>query len=457
MRQEDLGAPAGGCPPFEDLYRRYARSVYNLVLRSVRDPQEAEDLCQEVWYRAQRRLPTLRDQAAFPTWLYRIAARACIDAARRRARSPETVTLPPAGPPTDAANPERAAVRQEEAGLAWQALAALPPRQQTALFLREVEGRSYREIAQVLDSTESAVETLLFRARRGLALTYGRLEAAAPERCREARRAMGRLLDGEGTPIHQRALRIHVAACTPCRQELERLRQASRAYARLPLAAVPTLLGRRILEAAALPGLAAGASGAAGGGALAAVPAKVVAAIVAALTLAAATALPPPAEGPASGGQGSQEPRVEVATVPAQGEQGAPAEPAALPPAPEAAPAAETAPPTAAAAPPVPAAVAKGPLAPVLTTATPLLETVVETVVETAEPLLAPVEAAVTGLTAVVVETVPALAPVLEPAPAAPAPQPAPSPASGAGGLLPLDDTLDALLGGPTPGTPPGP
>lgn len=314
---------------FERLYRRYARSVYNLVLRSVRDPQDAEDLCQEVWYKAQRHLPSLRDPESFPSWLFRIAVRTCVDAARRRARAPEMVALPAPEPPGDTADPERSAVRREEADLAWQALAALPPRQHAALFLREVEGRSYREIAEALETTEAAVETLLFRARRALAQAYGRLEAARSERCREARRAMARLLDGEGTPAYQLALRAHAGECRPCRESLERLRRASQAYAALPLAGVPALLGRRLAEAGLLTGAASGASGAAQAGLLAVLQGKLAAAAVAAAALAAATMIPA-AGGPPAGGNGPGVQPVRQEAGPVEG--GTAAEQPAAPP-----------------------------------------------------------------------------------------------------------------------------
>ena len=77
-------AADGDTTAFEQLYEQYGRNVYNLVLRSTRDPTAAEDLCQEIWVKAYRQLRGLRERGAFATWLYRIASRACVDHARRR-------------------------------------------------------------------------------------------------------------------------------------------------------------------------------------------------------------------------------------------------------------------------------------------------------------------------------------------------------------------------------------
>ena len=78
---------------FADVYAQYSRSVYNLVLRSTRDAQLAEDICQEVWIKVCREMGGLREPKTFATWLYRIAARACVDAARKRSHSPVTTEL----------------------------------------------------------------------------------------------------------------------------------------------------------------------------------------------------------------------------------------------------------------------------------------------------------------------------------------------------------------------------
>ena len=135
------------------------------------------------------------------------------------------------------ADPQQGAEQREESRLAWEAMSALAARQQTALFLREVEGHSYRQIAGVLRTSESAVEDLLFRARRGIAKAYNHMAVTPGARCRQARGAMAALMDGEAGPVQQRALRAHADACQGCRAELQSLRQGSAGYLALPLLA----------------------------------------------------------------------------------------------------------------------------------------------------------------------------------------------------------------------------
>lgn len=251
-------AADGDAAAFGRLYHRYASSVYNLVLRSVRNRQQAEDLCQEIWVRAHQRLGSLRQAGAFSTWLYRIAARACVDTARRRSTAPTTVDLTErlAGPP--ASDPEVAVIRGEQERLTWESLATLPTRQHLALFLKEVEGKSYREIADVLETSESAVETLLFRARRGFAEAFARLQTARSQRCGEARKVMAAFVDGEATPVRERALNAHLGDCPPCRNDLQQVRHGSVAYAALPLSPLPSMLGQRVFESLGIAGWSGG-------------------------------------------------------------------------------------------------------------------------------------------------------------------------------------------------------
>ncbi len=285
---------------FQELYERHATGVYNLVFRSARNPQAAEDICQEVWLKAFRELQKLREPAAFTTWLYRIAARACVDRARKHGAEPPASELTDAVPERDA-GPEESALANERTGLAWEALGALPARQHLALFLREMEERPYQEIATILETSESAVETLLFRARRGFAEAFERLQGAMGERCGQAQKAMAVVLDGEATPVQQRAVTAHVDQCRPCRLELQQMRGASAAYGALPFLPVPALLAGRVFESAALGTMGGGAGGAiAKLLGLAATKAKLAATAVTLGGAVAVAAVVAPADGPAA-------------------------------------------------------------------------------------------------------------------------------------------------------------
>lgn len=256
-------AARGDAAAFADLYGRFSRPVYNMALRCLRNPQEAEDVCQEVWIRAHRELTKLRDPGAFPLWLYRIAARACVDAARKRSRVPSEEMLSDDPVESGQVDLESTIMQREMSRLVWEALGALPVRQHLALFLKEAEGRGYREIAEILGTSESAVETLLFRARRGLAKAYRRLETARRERCLRAHEVMAALVDGEATPVQRRALRAHADGCSSCHEEMEQVRRGSAAYAGLALLPAPALLGERVCSAVGAATSGAGVAGAA--------------------------------------------------------------------------------------------------------------------------------------------------------------------------------------------------
>jgi RNA polymerase sigma-70 factor (ECF subfamily) len=227
-----------------------------MVYRSVRHPQVAEDVCQEVWVKAFRELPKLADPQAFPAWLYRIAGRACVDAARHSRRLPPSAEIPEHRLSHSTDDPERSAIRREQVRLTWEAMATMPARQHVALYLREIERLPYREIARMLQTSETAVEMLLFRARRGFARAYEKLEVATKDRCLHARRSMAAIIDGEATPVQQKAIRAHADACRSCSGELAQMRRAATAYSALLPLPVPALLGERIFESIA------GASGA---------------------------------------------------------------------------------------------------------------------------------------------------------------------------------------------------
>jgi RNA polymerase sigma-70 factor (ECF subfamily) len=296
------GALAGDAAAFDALYQRDASRVYNLVLRSCGDPAEAEDICQEIWTRVHRSLGSLRDAGAFDTWVVRIAARVCIDAARRRHveyDESKLMTL------QDGSDVSSEIEEQEDRRLAWQALAALAPRQRLALYLREVDGLRYSDIAEALETTPAAVETLLFRARHALGQAYERLAEAPDERCRRARDLMALVLDGEGDVAEQRSLKAHLGGCRTCQREMTVLNRGRRGYAALPFIAAAGGIAPALLPGAGGLGtigvlLGAGRVAALLGKATSvALPAVTAATVTVAAAVAASPPLPvPPAASP---------------------------------------------------------------------------------------------------------------------------------------------------------------
>jgi RNA polymerase sigma-70 factor (ECF subfamily) len=158
----------GDVRAFESLVRRYQRRIYQLALRMTASTADAEDITQEVFLTAWRRLPELREDAAVVGWLYRAATNRCLNLLRARRPTTEIdeSTAPSTRPGDDPARGAQNAVQR--AALAA-ALDELPAAQRAVWLLREVHGRSYDEIAQLVDTTPQAVRGRLARARVQLA------------------------------------------------------------------------------------------------------------------------------------------------------------------------------------------------------------------------------------------------------------------------------------------------
>jgi len=170
-----LAFRAGDGSAFDALFHRWAGRVLRYLQRMVPDSGAAEELAQEVFVRVYRAGHRYEPQARFSTWLYTIATNLARNELRRGSR------WAPAGDGGDdeggvlgravvdaSSAEERADARLRTRDLD-RALAALPERQRSALWLSAVEGLSYREVAQALDTTEASVKTLVHRARAGLA------------------------------------------------------------------------------------------------------------------------------------------------------------------------------------------------------------------------------------------------------------------------------------------------
>ena len=181
-REEELvaSAQAGNADAFEALFRRYRDRISSFVRASVRDEGRTEDLVQEIFFSAHSSLSTLAHPRAFRSWLYQIARNACLDEARRRSRQDELILGWEEFPPPDERivvhnqSADRALSQKEELANLTQALDGLPQSQHDALVLRELEGMSYDEIGRRMRLSRPAVESVLFRARRGLKGEYSR-------------------------------------------------------------------------------------------------------------------------------------------------------------------------------------------------------------------------------------------------------------------------------------------
>ncbi|MFE5141277.1 RNA polymerase sigma factor [Streptomyces fagopyri] len=152
---------------FTILMRRHSHSLLALALHTLGNLQDAEDAVQDAFISAWRRLPEFRHASAFSTWMYRITVNRCLNSLRRR---PAPVPLNTVAEPAAGTGSSPAQVAEEDAladALA-EALGNLEPRQRVCWVLRELQGLSYGQIAQVTGTSEQTVRGRLYRARRSL-------------------------------------------------------------------------------------------------------------------------------------------------------------------------------------------------------------------------------------------------------------------------------------------------
>lgn len=165
-------ALAGDQQAFGELVQLHQHAVYNLAYRMLGERGEAEDAAQESFLRAYSHLDRYDAARPFRTWVLSIASNHCIDRLRKRRLTWLSLEEPlPAHPALNSneQEPEDAVISNERGALIQAMLAELPPDYRAAVVLRYWYDLSYTEIAEVLETTESAVKSRLFRARQTLA------------------------------------------------------------------------------------------------------------------------------------------------------------------------------------------------------------------------------------------------------------------------------------------------
>ena len=173
MRTADLELAArcraGDTDAFEELYRQHARRLYSLVVRMIGSAQDAEDLLQEVFLQAYRKLPGFRGESTLGTWLYRLTMNHCLDHLRGRQAKMSRATASideesvdePAAP--DPVVPSAISRMDLE-----RAIEALPPGSKAAFLLHDVEGFEHQEIAAILGISEGTSKSQVHKARMKL-------------------------------------------------------------------------------------------------------------------------------------------------------------------------------------------------------------------------------------------------------------------------------------------------
>jgi RNA polymerase sigma factor (sigma-70 family) len=252
-----LARVPGAEKQFERLYRRYAADVYRYAMAVMRNAQDAEDVTQTTFMNAYRAMQAGERPDMPKNWLIAIAHNVCRQRFRQAQRRPQESPLF-----EDAAE---VAVPEQQEGYSAEdihrALGQLAFNQRAALVMRELEGRTYAEIAEMMGLSVSAVETVIFRARRAL-----REQLEGTLTCAEAERFLSKQLDGELDRKERGDLRAHLRACDEC-SALARKQRASRGALKAMLGGIPlpgSLLGfgsggTAVVAAKAAAVLAAGA------------------------------------------------------------------------------------------------------------------------------------------------------------------------------------------------------
>jgi len=216
---------AGDDRAFEALYSRYQRRIHAYVLGMVKDHGRAEDVTQEVFVSALRRMRATERPIAFKPWVYEIAKNACIDAFRRSRRAEEISYDAEEGlAPSDHSrlcssgpSPEAAVSAKHDLETLCGAFGGLSESHHQILVLRELEGLTYEQIGERMGMTRPAVESTLFRARRRLTEEYDELVSGA--RCMRVQSIIAAAASGAVGVRDTRRLSRHLAHCQPCRRE----------------------------------------------------------------------------------------------------------------------------------------------------------------------------------------------------------------------------------------------
>jgi len=170
------GLRNGEEPAFKELVTRFGDKVFNTALGLLQHHTEAEDTAQEVFIQVFRSIGQFKGDSLLSTWIYRITVTKSLDHLRSKKRKKRSGFLNslfgdnnmPLYEPEDFNHPGVLQENKEDAALLFKMVDQLPENQRTAFILNKVEELSYREIADILNTTESAVDSLLQRAKQNL-------------------------------------------------------------------------------------------------------------------------------------------------------------------------------------------------------------------------------------------------------------------------------------------------
>ncbi|QIB64487.1 RNA polymerase sigma factor RpoE [Kineobactrum salinum] len=166
----------GDSRAFDVLVLKYQHKIFGLISRYVNDPDEVQDVAQEAFIKAYRALPKFRGESAFYTWLYRIAINTAKNYLVSRSRRPpgsdveigDAEYFEGGGALREIETPETALFGAELKVVVERAIRELPDDLRTAVTLREFDGLSYEDIAEIMDCPVGTVRSRIFRARESI-------------------------------------------------------------------------------------------------------------------------------------------------------------------------------------------------------------------------------------------------------------------------------------------------
>lgn len=253
-------AREGDGAALDELLSRYQPHILRFGMRMCGDVEDAQDVLQETLLAAARTLRGFRGASTLSTWLYTIARSFCIKKRRRSVFAPQVVSLDSeasraAATPDRAPDPERILAAKEVATALESAIAQLEPGYREVLLLRDVEGLSADEAAEVTGLSIAAVKSRLHRGRREVRERLAPLLAPAPpplpaggEACPDVVELLSRHLEGDIGPETCAEMERHVSGCARCQGACDSLRRTLQLCGSVPTPEVPEALKHSIRQ-----------------------------------------------------------------------------------------------------------------------------------------------------------------------------------------------------------------
>lgn len=171
------GIRSGETPVFSELVEQWQNMVYNTAISIVQNEEDAEDITQDVFIKVYENMSGFRQEAQLSTWIYRITVNLALDFEKRKKRQKyggllkKIFLVREDEEPVNFNHPGVQLDNKEKAAILFRALKKLPEKQRVAFTLHKVEGLSYKEVAEIMETTLFSVESLIGRAKTGLRKT----------------------------------------------------------------------------------------------------------------------------------------------------------------------------------------------------------------------------------------------------------------------------------------------